>query len=178
MTNPEAIAALYKYHRSLKDAEASAMTIHKGAKGETHIDYGEYVSVVSSLGGMRGTWSILARAFDHETMTVNDAEIHGETFFTVYWKDGEEVEPFQMIVYANRDERAYWRGVRICQQQPAESLVFTTAKAAFRAITERGFNKDMITYPESVRDELNRMLKNHRLLGKKTTNRVKKSAYA
>lgn len=168
---------LYEYHRSLKDAEASAMTVHKMSDGGTHTEYGGYAKVVASLGDMRGIWAIPIESFDPVTITVDDDYLHGETFFTVYWKEGEEVNPFQVIVYANREERAYWRGVRICQQQTAESLVFTTAKSAFNAITERGFNKDMITYPESVRDELNRMLKNHRLLGKKTTNRVKKSAY-
>jgi len=136
-----------------------------------------YNSVVEALGEMRGTWTILAKAFDPEKMTVNDAEIHGGTFFTVYWKAGEEVDPFQMIVYANREERSFWRGVRICQQQQPEDLHFTTAKAAFRAISERGFNRELITYPQSINDDLNKMLKEHRRLGKKTTNRVKKSAY-
>jgi hypothetical protein len=110
-------------------------------------------------------------------MTVDNAHIHGETLFTVYWADGSAIDPFQIIVYANSEERSFWRGIRICQQQPEEKLHFKTAKSAFKAITERGFNRMMITYPHSVNDELNKLLKNHRQLGKKTTNRIKKSAY-
>jgi hypothetical protein len=177
MTPIEPMKELYQYQRSLKDTTADRLQIHKGTDGSTHIDYGEWVSVVATLGDIRGTWSVPATSFDAKTMTVNESHIHGETFFTVYWVGGAEVDPFQIIVYANSDERSFWRGVRICQQQPEEKLHFKTAKAAFQAITEQGFNRMMITYPHSVNDELNRLLKNHRQLGKKTTNRIKKSAY-
>jgi len=169
--------ALYRYHRALREITVDRLQIHRGSDGSTHKEFEGWVSIVVTLGELSGTWSVPSASFDVETMTVNDAQIHGETFFTVYWANGVKVDPFQIIVYAAIEERSFWRGIRICQQQPEEKLHFKTAKAAFQAITERGFNRMMITYPHSVNDELNNLLKNHRELGKKTTNRIKKSAY-
>lgn len=174
----EVTEMVYRYQRKMKSIFADRLTLHRTLSGEPCVVLDDdWISVVASFKQFRGTWAVPASSFDAETMTVDTGALIGETFFSVYWDKGEPVK-FQMVVYASEDEQREWRRIRKTLNTPAENLYFPTAKAAFKAVDEQGFHKDMISYPASEDEELRRLLKGHRRLGKKTTNRSKIGAYS